>query len=290
MLWPGRSKPHSTALERAAGDGQPLCMDVPEAEPGNMWLCLRRGDLRPGLPSMVMHGWAPGATSWLLLGSVSVASGHLCCQPVLALHPRVGAERCGALQAVGDGVGGFGGPTMCCPSTACSKCGTGTLQAAISPPQLVPLAPVRGKGVLSLLSPRGGTHTPGGQSRSARLCRLWACSESPAALLFPGLQAPRSHPQASWALLPGLIRHWQRVGGAQSITQTGESLLRLPTVQQHGQCGCACPGHSSALQEGVTSPTACLPSPLCKTGRAPRFESAGQEAGSSTGRTPHGND
>lgn len=36
-----------------------------------------------------------------------------------------------------------------------------------------------GQGKRSLLSPRGGTHTPGVQSRSARLCRLWACPESP---------------------------------------------------------------------------------------------------------------
>lgn len=36
-----------------------------------------------------------------------------------------------------------------------------------------------GQGKRSLLSPRGSTHAPGVQSRSARLCRLWACSESP---------------------------------------------------------------------------------------------------------------
>lgn len=41
---------------------------------------------------------------------------------------------------------------------------------------------------------------------------------------------------------------------------------------------------------GVTAPAACLPSPPCKMGRAPRLVRAGQEAGSGAGRAPQGND
>lgn len=198
----------------------------------------------PGIPSMVRRGWALGAASWLLLGSVSVVSWRHWA-PLLSACAGTASQGGSRAPQGSTGCwrwdGWFWGPSGCLPSATCSRCVAGTLQAAISisPLSLVTLAPARGRELLSLLSPRGGTHTPGGQSWSARLCRLWACSESPAALLFPGLQAPGLHPQASQALLPALQ---QQVRGTQSIPQSGTHSCDSWPLHS--------PGHNSALQRG----------------------------------------
>ena len=104
------------------------------------------------------------ATSWLCECGILVAPGtfavSLCwhCTPGWEQSPP-GLRR---LLAMGWVVLG---PSRCCPSTTRSRCGAGTLRAAVSPPHLVPLALARGRGLLSLLSPRGGTHTPGGSEQ-----------------------------------------------------------------------------------------------------------------------------
>lgn len=198
----GGSKPHPTAPGRAAGGGSfpaRLCQEQSLALGG----CACAGGSCAPAPQ---HGEVRVGTGscWVAApGSVRAASWRHGA-PLLCWHCTQGGSRdLRSSAGCWQWRGGVWGPSRCCPSAACSRRGAGSLQAAFSPPHPVPLAPARGRGLLSLLSPRDGTHTPGGQSRSARLCRLWVCSESPAARLFPGLQAPGSHPQAPWALLPG---------------------------------------------------------------------------------------
>lgn len=68
------------------GDGQPLCMAVPDTEPGITQLCLRRG-ISCHSEERVGTGSCFVATSWLHEHGVLAALGTFFCQPVLALHP-----------------------------------------------------------------------------------------------------------------------------------------------------------------------------------------------------------
>lgn len=112
------------------------------------------------------------------------------------------------------------------------------IQAAPSPPCVVFLASARGRG-LSLLSLSRVTHTPGGQSRSARLCRL---AERALSHPQPCSSQPGRCSQASQVLLPGRFCHQQQ-SGVQSIALCGTCFHppRLPGVLMPGS------EHSSAL-------------------------------------------
>lgn len=152
---------------------QPLSTAVPGAEPGPRWRRLHRGNLEP---------WCDISGHWELLrgyffGSVCMAS----LQYWAALLPaRAGTVSQGGSRAPQD-------------STGCWRWGWVILEPGAAPLLVVGLGPalsrllsalpsecrLPGQGKQSLLSPRDSTHAPGVQSRSARLCRLWECSESP---------------------------------------------------------------------------------------------------------------
>lgn len=201
---------------------------------------LRHGEARVGAGSCFV------ATPWFRERGILAAPGTFAVS--LCWHCIPGWEQSPAglhiLLAVGwGGLGGHPGAAL-----ALLAVGVGQALSRLLSALHTREVPRPGEGASEPAQPRGRhPHPGGGQSRSARLCRLWVCSESPPALLFPGLRAPGSHPQASRALLPGLQ---QRAGGAQSISRARESLLHLLAVPQPGQHGCACPGHSCALQKG----------------------------------------
>lgn len=179
----------------------------------------------------------------------------------------------------------FMGLTRCCPSAACSRSVASTLQAARSLPRVVSLAPARGRGLVSLLSPRGITHTPAGLSRSTRLHQLAGRA--------------LSHPQPCSSQLcrrlgdtrrhPGCCRRVSAVTGSKQGGRGASPCSGLAPL-----LACPQPGQDPRVALGRAVPyTSLLPAcspPLCGMGRAPGLATVGRETGSSVGRAQRGND
>lgn len=166
--------------------------------------------------------------------------------------------------------GSFRGLTRCCPSAACSRSVARSLQAGLSLPRVVSLTPARGRGLLSLLSPRGVTHTPGGQSRSTRLLQLAGralshpqpCSSQ----LCRRLGDARGHPRCCRGV--SSVTGSKRGERGASPCSEGRSSPCLPTAWPASACGS---GYSCALHV----PAACLLSSPLRDGKSSRAGSCG---------------
>lgn len=135
-----------------------------------------------------------------------------------------------------------------------------------------------GQGKRSLLSPRGCTHAPGVQSRSARLCRLWACSESPQPCApSSARRLPRTRRYPSSAA--------RAAGAGSQEHHPGDGDRVIPATHRCPPARTAwlCP----ALQRGDVRP----PLPACSPASAKWGElQAWVRSGSGAGRAPCGND
>lgn len=257
--------------------------------PGELLSCT--GDPMPWFCSLARHAWAPGAAPSAASSAFLALRVEVLAAPgtfVLCLCPQIcipGWEQSPVGLLVMVWFGSFMGLTRCCPSAACSRSVASTLQAAQSLPCVVSLAPARGRGLVSLLSPRGITHTPAGLSRSTRLHQLAGRA--------------LSHPQPCSSQLcrrlgdarrhPGCCRRVSSVTGSKQGERRASPCSGLAPL-----LACPQPGQDPRVALGRAVPcTSLLPAcspPLCGMGRAPGLATVGRETGSSVGRAQRGND